>query len=432
MDCQTAPLPLPIPSYRSDRAEIAPRQTQDRTSADQPSRFADHLESSSSRSSDQEPSADTTAKDPTAPPADTAPASTDIPAEVQEAVAIALIMPVLQNLTLGAISTAATDATDPISLLTAPAPVTAVTNMADTGTKDLVASVTTTETPEATTTVQTALPETILPMATPAPVAPTQPRLAAADMASNAKVPAKGPVITTGTTTLAAAAPSDPFAEIAPTEQDDADTAAPVTAPAAVEAISTDDEAEAEPVRTAKPIEDTVRNASETHTSKANGATRTERTEAGPADRAVAAQVARAVVQQITDGQRTLTLRLTPAELGTVRIHLSESGGQMQVRLSAEDEGVRAALERALPQLKQDLRQSATTVSELTVADQFLAFAQHQQKDDDARQSGRGTGRNETDAAFAVDGVLPNRRSENRPPPRRRMVVGADAVDVHV
>ena len=47
-------------------------------------------------------------------------------------------------------------------------------------------------------------------------------------------------------------------------------------------------------------------------------------------------------MRNLTDGQRSLTLRLTPPELGTVRIEIVEQAGRLSVRLGAEDDSVRA------------------------------------------------------------------------------------------
>lgn len=89
-----------------------------------------------------------------------------------------------------------------------------------------------------------------------------------------------------------------------------------------------------------------------------------------PMERAVAQQVERALVQHLPNGERMMVLRLTPPELGTVRIELIEHQGVLRARLHAEDDGVRLALERTLPQMRQELRASDAPIRELTLTDQ--------------------------------------------------------------
>ncbi|MCX8039554.1 MAG: flagellar hook-length control protein FliK [Planctomycetota bacterium] len=75
-----------------------------------------------------------------------------------------------------------------------------------------------------------------------------------------------------------------------------------------------------------------------------------------PVDQGIARQVARALVQHLPDGGERLVVRLTPPELGTVRIEFVARDGAMQALLIAEDEAVRQALERALPVLRSEVR----------------------------------------------------------------------------
>ena len=60
-------------------------------------------------------------------------------------------------------------------------------------------------------------------------------------------------------------------------------------------------------------------------------------------------------------------IRLTPPELGTVRVELRERDGLITVRLHAEDPAVRQALERALPQVRNDLRATDSPLQHITV-----------------------------------------------------------------
>jgi flagellar hook-length control protein FliK len=87
------------------------------------------------------------------------------------------------------------------------------------------------------------------------------------------------------------------------------------------------------------------------------------------------------VVQQLANGDRSLTLRLTPPSLGTVRIELIEHRGVISVRFAAEDDGVRQAIERQLPQIRQDLRAADAPIAQVQLDEQAGAF--HQDRSDD-------------------------------------------------
>ena len=125
-----------------------------------------------------------------------------------------------------------------------------------------------------------------------------------------------------------------------------------------------------------------------------------------PMDKAMATQVSRATLQQISDGQRSLTLRLTPPELGTVKIEIVQSNAGMQVKLSAEDDGVRASLERALPSLRQELRDNST-VREVQVADQHLDFNKdHQQDRQTSKDDNEPDQEQQQGPQFSLDGDM--------------------------
>lgn len=64
---------------------------------------------------------------------------------------------------------------------------------------------------------------------------------------------------------------------------------------------------------------------------------------------------------------KSLIIRLTPPELGTVRIEISQRDGQLTVRMHAEDPAVRQAIERMLPTLRSDLRQTDSPLHQITV-----------------------------------------------------------------
>ena len=64
---------------------------------------------------------------------------------------------------------------------------------------------------------------------------------------------------------------------------------------------------------------------------------------------------------------KSLIIRLTPPELGTVRIEISQRNGELSIRMHAEDPAVRQAIERMLPTLRTDLRQADSPLQHITV-----------------------------------------------------------------
>lgn len=148
--------------------------------------------------------------------------------------------------------------------------------------------------------------------------------------------------------------------------------------------------------------------------------------EAGnPMERAVANQVSRALIRESADGSRMISLRLTPPELGTVRIDIVERAGVMTARLHAEDAGVRVALERYLPQLRQDLLSHNAPVRELQLADAWAGDLTRQNHGD---QQGHPSNRRSGRSGFRLDGVsaVPAGASA---PARTTSTITADSVD---
>lgn len=150
-------------------------------------------------------------------------------------------------------------------------------------------------------------------------------------------------------------------------------------------------------------------------------------------DRALAQQIGRAVLSETNEQQRVLTMRLTPPELGTIRIQFVEQGGHLHLRLNAEDDGVRAALERAIPTLRQELRHGNGHVVDVQLADQFLHFQEQQQERPGAeadtggnRQRSRRGG-----AVFAIDGATAD-SDPNAGTGRRRQPDAQALVDTSV
>jgi len=133
------------------------------------------------------------------------------------------------------------------------------------------------------------------------------------------------------------------------------------------------------------------------------------RSEPNPVERAVAHQVSRAIIQHLPDGGARMVMRLTPPELGTVRIEFLMRDGTVTARLLAEDDGVRQALDRALPQLRNEVRTEHPTV-DITVdrSDQRQSWQdgnpRHEQRHDP--QGGQGRPR-ESDEHFTLDEAAP-------------------------
>ncbi len=136
----------------------------------------------------------------------------------------------------------------------------------------------------------------------------------------------------------------------------------------------------------------------------------TGRAEPNPLERAVAHQVSRAIVQHLPDGGARMVMRLTPPELGTVRIEFISRDGMVTARLMAEDEGVRQALDRALPHIRAEVRGDHPTVDiSVDRSDQRQAWGEghaRQERRDEPR-TGQGRRRRDDEPLFTVDGVEP-------------------------
>jgi flagellar hook-length control protein FliK len=135
----------------------------------------------------------------------------------------------------------------------------------------------------------------------------------------------------------------------------------------------------------------------------------TNRIEPNPLERAVAHQVSRAVLQHLPDGGTRLVMRLTPPELGTVRVEFISRDGLMTARLMAEDEGVRQALDRALPHIRAEVRSDHPSIS-ITVdrSDQRQGWGEGQARQERRSEQGHAQGRRrreDDEPAFSIDGV---------------------------
>ncbi len=124
-------------------------------------------------------------------------------------------------------------------------------------------------------------------------------------------------------------------------------------------------------------------------------------------ERAVANQVSRAVIRHSPTGGDMLVLRLTPPELGTVRIEFTSHHGVLTARMVAEDDAVRRALDRALPQMKADLRnEHATLEIHVDKGDQRWGWQEGGPRQDQRDQRGNSSQRRrDGEPAFSIDGV---------------------------
>jgi flagellar hook-length control protein FliK len=96
----------------------------------------------------------------------------------------------------------------------------------------------------------------------------------------------------------------------------------------------------------------------------------------------VAAQLSRpvAVLASRPDGVHTMTVVLTPENLGPVQVQVTVSNGSLDLSLAGAHEHGRAALLEALPDLRRDLQSAGLTLSRLDVSrDTSGSFTTQQQ-----------------------------------------------------
>ena len=103
-----------------------------------------------------------------------------------------------------------------------------------------------------------------------------------------------------------------------------------------------------------------------------------------------------------------MVMRLTPPELGTVRVEFITRDGMMTARLMAEDEGVRQALDRALPHIRAEVRGDHPSL-DITVdrGEQRQAWSDGQSRQDqrNEQQAAKREQRDDDQSAFSIDGV---------------------------
>ncbi|MEX0655197.1 MAG: flagellar hook-length control protein FliK [Phycisphaeraceae bacterium] len=106
-----------------------------------------------------------------------------------------------------------------------------------------------------------------------------------------------------------------------------------------------------------------------------------------------ASRLARAMNSAVNQGSGTLTVRMTPPEMGTVRIQLQMQAGTVNATLHAEGEGARTLLSQQLSQLRQSLEGQGLTVERLSVQSMNgSASSQTQNHSDGSPNEGRSRG----------------------------------------
>jgi flagellar hook-length control protein FliK len=134
------------------------------------------------------------------------------------------------------------------------------------------------------------------------------------------------------------------------------------------------------------PALDAQRTTTQTAPSSGAGASTT----GNAMEQAVANQVSRALVQNLPNGDKMLVVRLTPPELGTVRIEVLEHQGTLTAHLHAEDDGVRLAIEHSLPSMRDELRALDAPIRDISLSDPSSgrSFTDGQQQPQQRQRSG--------------------------------------------
>lgn len=100
-----------------------------------------------------------------------------------------------------------------------------------------------------------------------------------------------------------------------------------------------------------------------------------------------------ALSQQIVmfsrNGQQNAELRLHPEDLGAIQISLKLDNDQAQINLVSSHSHVRAALEAAIPQLRNALAESGINLGESQVSSESSAQGQQFQQQQEARRDGQ-------------------------------------------
>jgi flagellar hook-length control protein FliK len=104
---------------------------------------------------------------------------------------------------------------------------------------------------------------------------------------------------------------------------------------------------------------------------------------------------------------RTAEIRLTPAELGPLRVQISVDDGQANVAFQAHSAVTREAIEQALPRLREMLAESGLSLGQADVGEQGVAG---RESDGDTASDGTSDTQNESPEEHA--GNLEGERQE--------------------
>lgn len=142
----------------------------------------------------------------------------------------------------------------------------------------------------------------------------------------------------------------------------------------------------------------------------------TPETDADPIN---AARLTRGLQSALQQPGGTVTLRLTPPELGTVRIQLQLSSGSVSASFHAEGASARSMLTQQLSQLRTALESQGLNVERLNVqpmqqTNQSSLQQQNQQSSADGRSRGQYTGQQQQPRDDRSDPDQPSRESFER------------------
>lgn len=126
------------------------------------------------------------------------------------------------------------------------------------------------------------------------------------------------------------------------------------------------------------------------------------------------------VIDMIKRGEKQVDLRLHPADLGPLSISLNLNDGNTQAQFQSAHASVRAAVEQALPQLRDALASQGITLGQASVSDESSRQAAGQQARQDA-PNGDTTSASLADSALEVEEV-----------PVQSLVVSARGVDLYI
>ncbi len=130
-----------------------------------------------------------------------------------------------------------------------------------------------------------------------------------------------------------------------------------------------------------------------------------------------AADLGQQMVDMVTRGDQQVDLRLHPAELGPLSISLNLNDGSTQAQFQAAHASVRAAVEQALPQLREAL------------ATQGIALGQASVSDQSSRQAAGGQAQRDPQAN---PGTATASSVEVPPAPVQQVVLSGSGVDLYV